>query len=106
MEKNRRQNYTCFRRGGTPEQAMQRLRDGQQFPNLQSKYDYAGVCLRTMANTVPADFYGSIPWYEKGALGIPYHRVPCWYREAIGIFEVARSAAHDALMAEPKPKRR
>ena len=106
MEKQRRQSHVCFRRGGTPAEALQRLRDGQQFPNLQAKYDYAGVCLRTMTQAVAPDFFGSLPWYEKGALGIPYHRIPTWYKDAVGIFEVARAEAYEAKAAEPKPKPR
>lgn len=106
MAKNRRESYICHRRGGSPEEALQRLSEAQQFPNLTATYDYAGVCPRTMIQAVVPDFFASFPWYEKGALEIPYTRIPCWYKEAVAIFEGARNQAHLAMMAEPKPKRR
>lgn len=102
MEKQRRQNYTCFRRGGSPDEAIRRLKDQQQHPNLLARYDYAGACPRTMLQAVPVGFLDSIPWYDKGALGIPYHKVPGWYRESVIIFENARSRAHDQWSVELK----
>ena len=101
---HRRQDYICVRRGGDAEQALRRLEAGQQHPNLLAKYDYAGVCPRTMVRSVPAGFIQSVPWYDKGALGIPFHRVPQWYKDSISIFETARNQALEARSKESATK--
>lgn len=98
----RRQSYVCHKRGGTVGQALQRLTEAEDHPNLLAKYDYGGVCPKTMMQAVPLEFLQSIPWYDKGALGVPFHRVPNWYRDCMGIFETARARAQDAKMMEAR----
>jgi hypothetical protein len=104
LERKRRQSYVCFRRGGNPDEALRRLATARQHPNLLAMYDYAGVCPKTMLQVVPAEFCEAIGWYDKGGLGIPFHKVPAWFKQAMTIFEGARAQAQEQRAAEPRGK--
>ena len=92
----------CHLRGGTINEAMARLENAQHHPNMLAKYDYAGVCPRTVAQEISTEFIQSVPWYDKGSLGIPFHRVPAWYKIAVNIFEASRNKASAIMAEEPR----
>ena len=99
-ERKRRQSHVCYRRGGKPDEAIRRLSEAAAHPNTLARYDYAGVCPHTMLQAAPMALLESIPWYDKGALGIPFHRIPAWYKQGVCIFESARNRAHEMKLAE------
>ncbi len=77
---------------------MQRIDDASYQPDRMAMYDYAGVCPRTMANEVSLEFIQSVSWFDKGALNIPFNKIPTWYKTAISIFESARAKASEIRM--------
>jgi len=81
---------------------MQRLDKAKHHPNMLAKYDFAGVCPRTVMHEISVEFIQSVSWYDKGALGIPFNKIPYWYKTAINIFEASRNKASEVQSQEPR----
>lgn len=90
----------CHLRGGTVEEAMQRIDKAEPNPDKMAFYEWAGVCPRTLSSVVSLEFIQSISWFDKGALGIPFNKIPSWYKSAISIFDSARARASETRMAQ------
>ena len=100
LEKKRRQDYVCYRRGGTVQKAMQCISGAEHNPDRMAMYAWAGVCPRTMAAEVSLEFIQSVSWFDKGALGIAFNKIPSWYKNAISIFDSARAKASEIRMEQ------
>ena len=53
-----------------------------------------------MAAEVSLEFIQSVSWFDKGALGIAFNKIPSWYKNAISIFDSARAKASEIRMEQ------